>query len=327
MDVYWMSGRGLERRRAEDLPGLLARDEGYVWVDIPECDEPALSLLTETFGFHPLAVRDCLERTHIPKVHAYADHLFTIVHAPEAGEAGHVHLLELDQFIGPRYLVTVHGPLGVGVPIDAALRETRAVLARIEAGRFRPGSPFDLSYAIVSAMARRMEEYVKTVASRIAGLERRAMTDDLARPEPLIEEMFILRHEMITIVTMAAQSEEMYARVANLPRVPTEARAWFEDLNNQFHAVSRLGEGEERFLEGVVDFYQTRVATELNLFVKRLTSVGAILVSATLIAGVYGMNFRHMPELDWKLGYPIAMGMMVVVALLLAWFFRRKHWL
>jgi magnesium transporter len=327
MEVFWVSEQGLERRPAQDLSSLLTRNGGFVWVDIPECDGPALSLLSDEFGFHQLAVRDCRERTHVPKVHAYRDHLFTIMHAPEPGEAGHVHLLELDQFISPRYLVTVHGPLGVGVPIDAAMRETRAVLARMDADRFRPGSPFELSYAIVSAMARRMEEHVKVMASNIAGLERRVMTDDLARPEPLIEQMFLLRHEINTIVTMAAQSHEMYGRVEALPRVPTEARPNLEDLKNQFHAVNRLARGEERFLEGVVDFYQTRVATELNQFVKRLTSLGAILVTATLIAGIYGMNFRHMPELDWRLGYPLALVSMVALAVVLAWYFRRKHWL
>jgi magnesium transporter len=327
MDVYWVSKKGLERHMPEDLEGLLNAGGGFVWVDIPATDEQAEAALGDVFAFHPLAVKDCRERTHIPKVHAYPDHVFMALHAPEIGKAGHVHLVEIDQFVSERYLVTVHGPLGVGVPLDIGLRETTAVLKRMDAGRFRPGSPFELSYAIVSALARQMEDCVKQLASQIAGLEQRVMVDDLSRPEPLLEQMFLLRHEMLTIATMAAQSCQVFARLIDLPRIPTPASPYFEDLKNQFDAVRSLADGEERFLSGVVDFYQTRVATDLNVFAKQLTSIGAVLVTATLIAGVYGMNFRHMPELDWVIGYPFAIGLMAVVSLALIIYFRRKHWI
>jgi magnesium transporter len=327
MEVYWISSDEVRQYAIEELRGLLDRRDGFVWVDIPVCDEQAVSSLSDKFGLHPLAVRDCLERTHIPKVHAYPDNVFLILHAPELGEAGHVHLLELDQFVSDRFLVTVHGPLGIGVSVDTALRETRAVLARMKAGRFRPESPFELSYGIVSALTRRMSDCIRSLANDIAGLEQRVMKDDLSRPEPLIQQMFLLRHEVVTIGTMAAQCREIYVRMASIRMIPSQANPFFEDLRNQFDAVSKLAEGESRFLEGVVDFYQTRIGTELNQFAKRLTAVGAILVFNTLIAGIYGMNFRHMPELNWAWGYPMTLGLMVLSAVGLAWFFRRKHWL
>jgi magnesium transporter len=67
-------------------------------------------VLSEVFGFHPLAIRSCIERNAVPKVRAYPDHIFVVLHGPELGTGGHVHYVELDQFIGPRYVVTVHGP-------------------------------------------------------------------------------------------------------------------------------------------------------------------------------------------------------------------------
>jgi hypothetical protein len=94
---------------------------------------------------------------------AYRDLIFVVLHGPELGKGGHVHYVELDQFIGPRYLVTVHGPVNPAVPPEAALRETRAVLGRIEAGRLRPRSPFELSYAIVSALAQGQEAFVESM--------------------------------------------------------------------------------------------------------------------------------------------------------------------
>jgi magnesium transporter len=88
-----------------------------------------------------------------------------------------------------------------------------------------------------------------------------------------------------------------------------------------------VSDGQKELLQEVLDFYQTRIANELSRFVKRLTSVGAILVADTLIAGIYGMNFAHMPELDWKLGYPLALGLMGVVSAALVVYFRRRDWL
>src|SRR5262245_3762618 len=112
-----------------------------------------------------MAVQDCVERNRVPKMHAYADHVFVVLHTPERGERGHVHYVELDQFVGRNYLVTVHGPLNPAVDPEAALRETRAVLGRIRTGRLRPATPFALSYAIVSAMARSQEAFVETLTS------------------------------------------------------------------------------------------------------------------------------------------------------------------
>ncbi|HKO85463.1 MAG TPA: CorA family divalent cation transporter, partial [Actinomycetota bacterium] len=160
MDVRFVSDDGIQQHPVGELEQLLAREDGLVWVDISVCDEEAAQVLREVFGFHPLAVQACIERNAVPKVRAYRDHLFVILHAPELGTGGHVHYVELDQFIGPRYLVTVHGPVNPAVPPEAAQRETRGVLGRIEAGRLRPRSAFELSYAIVSALAQGQEGFV-----------------------------------------------------------------------------------------------------------------------------------------------------------------------
>ena len=111
MDVHLITEAGVERRPPEDLPALLERREGLVWADIPRVDREAAQVLAEVFRFHPLAIQDCENRNHVPKVHVYPDHVFTALHSPELGKGGHVHHLELDQFVGPGYLVTVHGPL------------------------------------------------------------------------------------------------------------------------------------------------------------------------------------------------------------------------
>jgi magnesium transporter len=290
--VLWLSGGSTaERHQGGDLEALLARDDGFVWVDIPKGEPGTTPILSEVFRFHPIAVQDCLEMSRIGKIHAYSDHVFVALHTPEAGTAGQVHLLPLNQFIGRRYLVTVHKPIDA-VPIEATLRETSAVVRRIEAGRFCPGSPSELSYAIVSAMARRMEAFVATLAAKIAALERQVMESERQDSHEFLEELFRLRHELLTLQRLVAQNREMYARMSALaPRfVPPEGRSFVEDLLNQFDRVRSLCEEEKEFLQGVVDFYQTRTAMKMNLAMERLALITALVMPVTAIASVYGMN-------------------------------------
>src|SRR6266567_849528 len=259
MDVRLVTAVGVEQRPVEELETLLRRDDGLVCVDIPACNEQATRVLSQVFGFHPLAIRDCVERNHVPKVHAYPDHLFVILHAPERGEGGHVHYIELDQFIGPRYLVTVHGPLNPAVNPEVALRETHAVLERIQKGRLRPASSLELSYTIVSAVARNHEGFVATVAREIGLLEQRVMASDVGDPERFLEELFRARHGLIAVRTMAALSREIYARMATLTRsVPGDGQPLVADLVDQFDRVRGVADGQREFLQGVIEFCETR---------------------------------------------------------------------
>ena len=326
MDVRWVAAEGIEDHPVKDLKALLERDDGFVWVDIPSCDAEATQVLSEVFGFHPLAVRACTERNHIPRIHAYADHVIVVLNAPEPGAAGHVHLLELDQLIGRRYLVTVHGPLGEGVPLDAALRDTHLVLERLNAGRLRPGSPFELSYAIVSALARGMAGLVRTLAATIAALERRILEQEHKDPEKILHELFQVRHELLTLRTMSGQSREIYGRMGVVARfVPAEARPFTEDLMDQFARVRSLCEDEQHFLQGVVEFYQTKLTTRINVAMERLALIAALILPVTAVSGIYGMNLivneRTQPA---QIAVVLALMLGVVMAMLV--WARRHHW-
>lgn len=292
MDIHWISSGGVEQRDSAELAALLAKNDGFVWVDLPECDAHNAEMLADIFGFHPLAVRDCLERTHVPKVHAYSDHLFVILHAAELGNSGHVHLLELDQFVGRRYLVTVHGPLGKGVPLEVALRETRATQQRIVSGRYQPRFPAELSYTIVTGVVRHLETMVALLATKIAALERRVIQGEIDNPDAVLEAMFHLRHELLTVRTIAAHSREVYARIVMLaPRfMPAEERPFMEDLVDQFDRIRSICDSEHAFLQGVIDYYQTRTITRLNITMERLALLSALLLPVTAVASIYGMN-------------------------------------
>jgi Mg2+ and Co2+ transporter CorA len=291
MDVWLVADGGVEQRPTDELEMLVALQEGLVWVDIPTCDQEAERVLSELFGFHRLAVRDCVERNQVAKVHAYSDHVFMVLHAPERGRGGSVHYVELDQFIGPGFLVTVHGPLDPAVPLEVALRETRAVRARLESGRLRCSTSFELSYAIVSALARHQESFLAALAQESGALEQRVMAEDIADPEQFLEELFRARHELLVVRTMATLSREIFGRMVTLERyVPGASQTLVADLADQFSRVSGLADGQKDFLQGVIDFYQARTNTKMTIAAERLAVIAAVTLPITALSSIYGMN-------------------------------------
>src|SRR6266550_3299663 len=290
MDVRWISASGVELCGWADVPSLLERDGGFVWVDVQSCDEQTANTLAQQFGFHALAVRDILERSHLPKIHAYPDHLFVVLHALEPGEGGHTHLIELDQFIGRRYLVTTHGPVAAGVPMDLVLNETAHILEKLESGKAQVSMPFELSYSIVSSLAHRQGAQLARLATRVAGLEQR-VRGELGDPVLVLEEMFLVRHELLSIRTMAAESGEVFTRMSALTRmIPPEAPPLIQDLINRFERVTSMSDSEKEFAQGVIDFYQARTTTRMNVAMERLALIAAVLLPVTAIASIYGMN-------------------------------------
>src|SRR6185312_12272012 len=175
MDVYSITSAGVERRPAGDLKLLLEQPDVLTWVDLPICQAGEAAVLSDLFGFHDLAIRDCVERNHISKMHVYDDQVFVVLHAPELGSGGHVHYIELDQFVGPNYLVTVHGPLNPAVAPEVAFIDTNTVVRRLEGKQLRPSSPFELSYGLVSAMIRRESDLIADLAKQSGLLEQRVM--------------------------------------------------------------------------------------------------------------------------------------------------------
>jgi Mg2+ and Co2+ transporter CorA len=204
--VLSLTGDKVETHDVSAVEALLKRDDTLVWVDVPECSDEALRLLTDVLDCHPLAVRDCTQRNRVPRVRIYPHQQLLIVHGPERGPSGRVHYIELDQIIGDRYLVTVHGPINPAVDPAVALRETDAVRRRIEAGRLKPGSPFQLSYAIGSALAQRLESFIEERTRDVWQLDQRVTGGHMGNPEEFLEELFQARHGLLAVRTMGALS-------------------------------------------------------------------------------------------------------------------------
>ncbi|MGI8459706.1 MAG: magnesium transporter CorA family protein [Propionibacteriaceae bacterium] len=326
MELCWIDEGGMHPAELSELAALRARTDGFLWLDVPVWTDQAETVLRQEFGFHPMAVLGCRQRNHVPRIHGYPDHLFVVVHAPEIGTGGHVHYLELDQFIGAHFLVTVHGPLNPNVSVDVALRETRQVRARIGAGRLRPTSPLGLIYAIVSTIARNEAALVDDIARQVGLLEQRVMAATDEEPQTFLTELFTARHELLTIKTMAAQGGEIYRRALSLTTfAPPEGLDLVRDLLDQYQRVARISESQLDFLTGVTEFFRARTDTKMTVAAERLAVIAAVTLPITAISSVMGMNVIVNQSTHWVL-LTILLAVMLALGLLLLRWAKRQGW-
>jgi magnesium transporter len=327
MKLRWIDSGGVSDHDLAELPVLRKRDDGFLWLDIPEWSDEAERLLAADFGFHAMAISESKNRNHIPRVHVYPHHVFIVVHAPEIGAGGHVHYLELDQFVGEDYLVTVHGPLNPRVPLEAALRETNTVAARMDAGRLHPTSPFGLTYAIVSAITRREAQMVADIAREVGLLEQRVMAEADEDPQEFLSELFAARHELLTIKTMATQGSEIYRRAIKLTTfAPAEGLALMKDLLDQYETVAHISDAQLVFLMGVTEFYRARTDTKMTIAAERLAVIAAITLPITSLSSVIGMNVIVNESTRW---IPLVILLLIMLAIsltLLRWAHKQGWW-
>lgn len=342
MEVLVVSPTGVQRRAPADLAALLEVPDTVVWVDIPDCGGEAVGVLRDIFGFHAIAVASCVERNHMSKVHVYPDHVFTVLHAPHIGVRGHVHYVELDQFIGPNFLVTTHGPLSPKVAADVAYIDTGSVMRRLESGNLQVTHPYELSYAIGMSLARREIDLVARLAQESGQLEQ-SVTSQQTRddPEAFVEDLFEVWYELLAIRTIAAHSAATYGRIASVTKASADpAHRAVLDIADQFEMVRALADGQREFLHGVIEFYKTRADTHTTLAAERMAETGvrqsddmrkisawvAIVAVPTALTGFFGQNVPY-PGSGTPEGFIASSTLIVLGSLLLFVLFRRKKWL
>ena len=327
MELRWIDSNTVSTHDLADLPALREKTGGFLWLDIPEWSDEAEELLERDFSFHPMAITESRNRNHIPRVHVYPQHVFIVVHAPEIGANGHVHYLELDQFVGENFLVTIHGPLSPKVPLQAALRETHAVAARMDSGRLHPTSPFGLTYAIVSSIARREAEMVADIAREVGLLEQRVMSEADEDPQKFLSELFAARHELLTIKTMAVQGSEIYRRAIKLTNfAPPEGIALMKDLLDQYETVAHISDSQLVFLMGVTEFYRARTDTKMTIAAERLAVIAAITLPITSLSSVVGMNVIVNGSTHWLTLGILLFIMLAMSLILLRWAHKQGWW-
>jgi magnesium transporter len=302
------------------LPALLAEPDVFVWVDLSgPPDEGDVALVRDIFGFHPLAIEDCFqERTH-PKIDEYRDHLYLITHGltAESG-AESAAVVELDAFVSERYLVTHHNvpSRSVSAVIDAVTR-TGLPLRR---------GPLATLHAVLDRQADNLEEVLDRIAERIEVIEH----DIFVRPvNRQLASLLAVKRNILHLRRWMGRQREVVLRLGRreFPVVAEAEARLFRDLHDHLARYTDTLDSFREMLTSIQETYLSVVSNRLNEVMKFLAMFTTMLMPLTVITGVYGMNFDHMPELRWRWGYPFVLVLMALVAGGALLYFRRRGWL
>ncbi|MGN2638070.1 magnesium and cobalt transport protein CorA [Nocardia takedensis] len=320
--AVFVGGRALPDRftPADALAEVRRRGEGFVWVWLHDPDAEDMAELATAFGLHPLAVEDVVEAGQRPKLERYDDTLFLVLRtvayrAEAAHESGAIAQTgELLVFTAPEFVVAV------GRGDQSGLR--RAPAADADRLRLGPG-------AALHAIADRV---VDTYLEVTAAVERDvdAMEEDVFTPgcDVPITCLYQLKRDVVELRrTVGPLAPALIALGKPETPFPKEVRRYLRDVaDHHVQAADRIHDAGES-LNSLINAALAQIGVQQNTDMRKISSLAAVAAVPTVFAGIYGMNFEHMPELDQPWGYPLVLGLIAVLCTSLVVVFRRNHWL
>jgi magnesium transporter len=299
----------------------LQDERGLLWIDLQ--GEPAAvcePILRDTFGFHPLAVEDALEETHVPKLDDWGDYLYLVLRAVACEQTDEecVGTTEVDLFLGANFLVTYRSAPVASV--DRVWTVTQQNERHVQRGTSH------LLYRLADEMAADFMPVIEEIDDAIDRIEDQVFDD----PQPeLLEQIFTLKRSLLHLRRVMAPQREVLNKLARgeYAVIHPESRVFFRDVYDHLVRLHDVAESLRDLVGSALETYLTVVSNRMNEVMKVLTIIATIFIPLTFIAGVYGMNFEHMPELGWPWAYPAVWFAMGIVAVLMIIYFKRKDWL
>jgi magnesium transporter len=304
--------------RIEDLSELITHEHTTIWVDVVDPTAEEIARIGEEFGFHPLALEDVSRGGQRPKVDQYDGYQFIVFYGLTM-EPERCRSHEVDVFLGKHYMVTFHDSL---LPVITETAERWRSHAKAMGTQ---GVGF-LLYSLLDSLVDGYFPVLDDIAERADSLEEII----IVQGQPgLQKEILQLRRDLLMIRRVAGPERDVMNVLVRRdpPLFGRKEIVYFQDVYDHLLRVTDSVDIYRDMLSSVLDANLSMVSFTLNVVVKRLTSFSIILMSISIVAGIYGMNFVVMPELDWRLGYPFALGLMIVIAGIEVGIFRRIGWL
>jgi len=318
----YQDGRKLSDIPVADISEYVSRPDCFVWVALFEATTDEFREMAEEFALHPLAVEDAQKGHQRPKIEEYDDSLFVVLHTLETGDEGASEELlvgEVDIFAGPNYILSVRHRTRKG------LAEVRARCER-EPELLRIGSGFVL-YAIIDAIVDRYFPIIDALESSLEAAESEMFEDTSARSR--IEDLYALKSRLMTVKHAVGPLMEAVGKLygGRVPQLCVGTQDYFRDVYDHLSRINTATESIREMLSTAITVNIALISLSATEVTKRLAAWGALITVPTLIAGIYGMNFEKMPELEWAFGYPTVLTLMLCIDVVLYWRFRVAEWI
>ena len=315
--VAYEDGKRLGEIAKSEISDSLERPASFVWVALRDPEPAELTEMQEEFGLHELAVEDATHGHQRPKIEEYGNSVFAVLHVPQLRGSG-IHVGELDLFVGRNYVLSVRHGFEPGF---------QAVRDRVEGEpeMLRMGSGF-VFYALMDNVVDRYFPLVDALETELEAIEARIFDNDRARAN--LKSLYDLKWKLNDVRHAVEPLTEVVHKLygGRVPSVCIGVQDYFRDV---YDHLLRVGAQLDGLRDMVVTALQVNLST-INMaqteITRRLAAYAALVAVPTLIAGIYGMNFKFMPELQHVWGYPVALGLMVGIDLFLWRKFRKRGW-
>ena len=316
--VAYQDGKKLADVATKDISDYLSRPECFVWVALSNPDHEELAEMQVEFGLHPLAVEDAHHGHQRPKIEEYGDSLFCVLHTAQlVGED--LNVGEVAIFAGPNFVLSVRSRTEQGF---ASVRSR----CEREPHLLRHGSGFVL-YALMDTI---VDRYFPVVDALEDGLER--IEEGIfagSSPRGNIEALYINKRKLTVLKHAVEPLIEATGKLhgGRVPKVCADTQDYFRDVSDHLVRINQSIDGLRDTVTTAISVNLSLITLQENETTKRLAAYAALVAVPTMIAGIYGMNFQHMPELKWLYGYPMALATMFGIDLYLFSRFRKSGWL
>ena len=317
--VVYREGKKVTEIPASEIHSYACQPDCFIWVAMRDRDIALLEEMREQFDLHPLAVEDAQQGHQRPKIEEYGDCIFAVLHMVEADQPD-LRVGEVDIFAGPNYVLSVRSG------VEKGFNDVRA-RCEAEPELLRHGSCYVL-YALMDAVVDRYIPILDQLEDQLEEIEKKIfMTDGDARSN--IQALYELKQRLLSLKHAVAPLLEGISNLlgARMPARIAGLREYFRDIYDHLARLNQTIESNRDTVTAATSVNLSMIAMQENETMKRLTAYAALVAIPTLIAGIYGMNFQDMPELHWKYGYPVCMGVMAVLDGYLFYLFRKSRWL
>lgn len=317
--VAYQDGKKLADIAVEDISDYVEKPETFVWVALRDAEPQELAAMQHEFGLHELAVEDASRGHQRPKIEEYGDSLFVVVKTIECHD-GDVAVGEVDIFVGQNYVLSSRD--------GSSQHGFQSVRARAEKEphMLRLGPAFVL-YALMDAVVDRYFPVLDMLETELEKIEEAIFTQGRQRDN--IQRLYELKAKVTTVRHVVGPLMEAVGRLhgGRVPSMCLETQEYFRDVHDHLHRISGSLDGIRDTIATAIQVNLSMTAIEESEVNKRLAAWAAIFAIVTAFAGLWGMNFKYMPELEWKFGYPMAIAIMVGVCLYLHRRFKKAGWL
>lgn len=304
----------------EQILEVFRRKEGLLWVDMEAPAPEETNFLADGFGFHPVAVETCREVTSQPLAHAFDDYLFMVIHAVNIQTRGvEVDTLEVDIFWGKQFVLTYHQ-----VPVKS-ISEMRDQCEKDGERLLSRGAAFFI-HAVVDKIIDNFTPTLERIEILLEELEIQIFRNPT---DMLLHQLLDLKQTVLYLGRVAGAQRDVVGRIVRGEFGPVTKQAmayWLEAYDHLLRMVYTV-ENQRDMITTARETYMSVVTNRTNEVIKVLTIIATVFMPITFIASLYGMNFKFMPEITWKWGYPAVLALMVIITAWMVWFSRRRKWI